>query len=256
MTALAKDRDTPRIEGQYDDLPVKGATLIYAGSLVCADANGRAVPGSASAALTARGRAECRADNSAGADGDITVRVRKGVYRFANSAAGDAIAATDVGGIAFVVDDQTVAKTIGAGNRSIAGEIEAIDASGVWVRVGETLQRPRVARLLFAINETDTLAGTSAELISPVVGAISQLRVIVQKAVTTGGPVSVNVGATPVAGLSCVIADAAAKGTIVSDTPTSGDATCAVAAGQRIQVVPDAAFAGAGAISGFVEITY
>jgi hypothetical protein len=56
--------------------------------------------------------------------------------------------------------------------------------------------------------------------------------------------------------LTNTIADAAAKGSIVSDTPTAGDATTAVVAGQRIQIVPAAAFNGGGAVRGILEIGY
>lgn len=108
--------------------------------------------------------------------------------------------------------------------------------------------------LQFAINETDTLAGTAAELIAPVSGYIVGLDVIVQKAIDTGGAVTVEKGGTAVAGLSVTVADAATKGTRYSDTATRGSSTRAVAAGDRITVTPAAAFATAGAISGFVTI--
>lgn len=108
--------------------------------------------------------------------------------------------------------------------------------------------------LQFAINETDTLAGTSAELIAPVTGYVVGLDVIVQKAVTTGGAVTVEVEDTAVAGLSVTVADSATKGTTYSDTPTSQSATQAVTKGDRIEVIPAAAFNTGGAISGFITI--
>ena len=39
-------------------------------------------------------------------------------------------------GTAYIVDDQTVAKTNGSSTRSAAGTIVDVDAQGVWVRVG------------------------------------------------------------------------------------------------------------------------
>jgi len=114
---------------------------------------------------------------------------------------------------------------------------------------GQTLRVP------FFINETDTLAGTSAELVAPETGYVTGLYVTVQKDVTTGGAVTVKVGTTDVAGLTVTVADGAVKGTRYSDTqPTSGSATQDVTKGDRIQVVPAAAFNTAGAISGFVEV--
>ncbi len=256
MAALAKDRNTPRRAGELDSIPVKAGAKIWAGSLVITDAAGWAIAGAAlGVGLVVRGRSEEFADNTSGANGDIEVRVHKGTFRWANSAAGDALSQADEGKLCFLVDDQTVAKTVGVGNRPVAGRVVEVDSGGVWVRTGEPHFEPRMVRLPFAITEVDTLAGTSAELISPVTGAITSMSVIVQKDVTTGGPVTANVGATPVAGLSCVIANAATKGTVVTDTPT-GDATAQVTAGGRIQVVPDPAFNTAGAISGFIEITH
>ena len=137
---------------------------------------------------------------------------------------------------------------------SLAGAAE--DRS--WVDVGP--ENPELgARKLylpFFIGQVDLLAGTAAQLVSPVAGNVTGLTTVVQTAVTTGGPITVDVDGTPVVGLSAVIADGAVVGHIVSDAPTNQDASRAVAALQRIQVIPDAAFATAGAVSGFVEITY
>ena len=47
--------------------------------------------------------------------------------------AADAITLADIGKDCFIVDDQTVAKTDGAGTRSRAGRVFDVDADGVWV---------------------------------------------------------------------------------------------------------------------------
>lgn len=134
MTALTKDRMTDQKDGIIHDDPVAAATKIHSGSLVCLDASGDLVPGSTATTLLARGRAEEPVDNSGGAAGDLTCRVRKGCFRFANSSAGDAITRAEIGDTCYIVDDQTVAKTDGTGTRSAAGEIIDVDAAGVWVR--------------------------------------------------------------------------------------------------------------------------
>lgn len=134
MPALSADRDTKARSGDIREPGVKGATKIYAGALACVDATGLAVPGSTATTLKALGRAEHRADNSAGADGAIRVRIRAGIFRFDNSAAADAIAVSDIGGTAYIVDDHTVAKTNGTNTRSAAGIIFDVDADGVWVK--------------------------------------------------------------------------------------------------------------------------
>jgi hypothetical protein len=134
MAALTADRNTKERADKMFSFPVKAATKIFAGSIVALNA-GKAVPGSTAVGLVAVGRAEEQVDNSSGADGDLNVSVRRGCFRFLNSAAGDAIAVSDVGSTCYIVDDQTVAKTNGGATRSAAGTIRDVDADGVWVEI-------------------------------------------------------------------------------------------------------------------------
>lgn len=133
MAALTQDRATPERAGNTFEYPVAAAAKIWAGAIVVLSA-GNAVPGSTALNLVAVGRADAPADNTGGAAGAINVKVRKGVFRFTNSAAGDLIVKADIGANCFIVDDQTVAKTNGTNTRSVAGKIEDVDANGVWVR--------------------------------------------------------------------------------------------------------------------------
>jgi len=132
--ALTADRDTPERDGVDFSFPVAAATKIYAGALVALNAAGDAVPGATATTLTAVGRADEQVDNT-GAAGDKVVAVRKGVFRFGNSAAGDAITKAEIGADAYIVDDETVAGTDGTGTRSVAGKIVDVDADGVWVEI-------------------------------------------------------------------------------------------------------------------------
>lgn len=135
MTALTKDRATPAQLGDIQAYPVKASTTIYGGSIVCLDATGQAVPGSTATGLTCVGRAERRADNSDGANGDIDVEARAGVFRFVNqTGASNLIAAAQIGDDAYITDDQTVSKA--STGRSKAGKIVQVDDQGVWVRLG------------------------------------------------------------------------------------------------------------------------
>jgi len=255
MSALAKDRNTPEREGQRYSAAVKAATKIFAGSLVCLNA-GYAVPGSTALGLIALGRAEEQVDNTDGANGDLSVSVNHGVFRFENSASTDAITIAEIGSDCFVVDDQTVAKTDGAGTRSLAGRIMGVDAQGVWVAIGpRDAAGKRKLYLPFEFEQTELLAGTSFFVVSPVAGDVDGLAVVVQSAVTTGGTVTAKIATVAIDGLTCTVADAAPAGTVITDTPTAGHATRAIAAGGAIEIVPDAAFATAGAISGHVELT-
>lgn len=136
MTALAQSRNTPQRSGDVHDFPVAAATTVHQGGLTVLNA-GYAAPGTAATGLIAVGRAEETA--TAVSAGDATVRVKRGTFKFANSAAGDLIAQADVGADCYIVDDQTVAKTSGTNTRSVAGKIVAVDSDGVWVSVGLAL---------------------------------------------------------------------------------------------------------------------
>ena len=135
MSALTADRNTPRREGEKRVIPVAAATVIYAGALVAINAAGDAVSFSSATGLKTGGRAERRADNSAGVAGEISVEVSAGIFRFANSSAADLITRADIGADCYGVDDQTVAKTSGSNTRSIAGKVFDVDAQGVWVKI-------------------------------------------------------------------------------------------------------------------------
>lgn len=133
--ALTKDRNTPRRDGKQLNDPVAANVKIYAGSLVCLDASGNAVPGSTSATLKARGLAQEQVDNTGGAAGALRIETRRGTFQFANSAAADQIARADIGAQCYIVDDQTVAKTSATNTRSVAGVIRDVDSDGVWVEI-------------------------------------------------------------------------------------------------------------------------
>lgn len=255
--ALAADRNTPeRNEGRTKSVALAAAVKAYGGALICRNTAGYGVPGSAAVGLVAQGIAVEQVDNTAGAAGALSVTVRQGEFRLSNSAGGDAITIADIGQTCFIVDDQTVARTDNAGARSPAGEIADVDALGVWVKVGVGQPVRQVHSIHFAIPSTELLAGTAIELISPVAGEIERLSVIVQTAIDTGGDVTVKSGATDVDGLTCTVANAATKGTVVRDASTAGHASRVVAAGGRIQIVPSAAFATAGALNGVLDIVY
>jgi len=133
MTALTKDRNTPcRTGSSYND-PVAAGVKIYAGSITVLDAAGNAAPGSAATGLKARGMAQEQVDNSAGSAGEKAVNSRPGIYQLANDGT---ITRADIGGTAYIVDDQTVADNDGTGTRSAAGKIEDVDSGGVWVQLG------------------------------------------------------------------------------------------------------------------------
>jgi len=130
MAALTQDRNTAQREGDIISQGVAASTKIYAGSLVCVNAAGYAVPGSVATTLKAVGRAEEMVDNSTGADGDLAIITRKGAFLFAN--AGDVTIAhleTNV----YINDDQTVSSV--STGKSVAGKCIAVDSDGVWIEI-------------------------------------------------------------------------------------------------------------------------
>lgn len=118
MAALTQDRATPYREGIEIEFPVAAATKIYAGSLVCANAQGFAVPGTDTAGLRFLGVALEQVDNTAGANGAKVLRLRRtGVFEF-NAAS---ITQTMVGDPMYVKDDNTFEDAAGCTNDIKAG---------------------------------------------------------------------------------------------------------------------------------------
>lgn len=118
MAALTQDRATPYREGIEIEFPVAAATRIYAGSLVCANAQGFAAPAGDTAGLKFLGVALEQVDNSGGAAGAKTVRLRRsGVFEF-NAAS---ITPAMVGDPMYVKDDNTFDDAGGCTNDIKAG---------------------------------------------------------------------------------------------------------------------------------------
>jgi hypothetical protein len=133
--ALTKDRNTSRRDGTQFSDPMGAAAKIFAGSLVCLDASGNAVPGSTSTTIKVRGVAQEQVDNTGGAAGAKRIETRRGVFQFANSASTDQITRAEIGTQCYIVDDQTVAKTSATNTRSVAGVVRDVDDGGVWVEI-------------------------------------------------------------------------------------------------------------------------
>lgn len=133
MTLTTVDRNTPYKNQELLPVLVGAGVKILAGTIVCANATGFAAPGATSTTLTYLGMADEAIDNSAGADGDKTVLVRRGkAFQFANHGA-DPVTQAAVGQACYIVDNQTVAATHGGNTRSKAGLVLAVDAAGVWI---------------------------------------------------------------------------------------------------------------------------
>lgn len=178
MTALAQARLTKRIGPAYPDFVqgeiayagVAASTSIYHGSVVGLNSSGYAGPASATFSNVI-GCADLMptttggvVNNSAGSNGDLTIRVRTGVFKFVNSSSTDAITNAWIGKPCFVVDDNIVAKTSSAGTRPVCGIVWFVDSDGVWVQMGPGLGNTSVINMPVTLHEffaQDAAAGTT-----------------------------------------------------------------------------------------------
>lgn len=127
---LERSVTTPWRDGLVVPVPKDPAVRIFAGSIVCSDAGGLAVPGRSDAGLAFLGVAESEAVSA-----ERSVLVRRNCDFLLRSAPGDPIAAGSLGRPCYVFDDEFVAATDGGGARCPAGEVVGIHPGGrAWVR--------------------------------------------------------------------------------------------------------------------------
>ena len=132
--ALTADRETQQRDGINLVFDVAAAAKIYGGSLVSINAAGTSIPAADTASTKVVGVSEENVDNSAGAAGDLTVKVRRGrAFKFKNSAT-NAVAAAHLFTNIYVEDDETVSSS-GGTNSIVAGKCVGIDSDGVWVEI-------------------------------------------------------------------------------------------------------------------------
>lgn len=146
MAGLTAARNTPERSGAIiDSVPVKAATKVYVNSLCSVDSSGWGVPASDTAGQIVLGRCEgtpgpgltgLDADNSGGANGAVTMNVKRGAFKFDNGTAGEAFTVNDIGKNAKVVDDHTVGK-VGGTNGIVVGTFLGLDDAGAsaWVQI-------------------------------------------------------------------------------------------------------------------------
>lgn len=135
MAALTKDRATPYREGVELEFPVAANTKVYAGSLVCANTNGYAVPAADSPGLKFLGVALEQVDNTGGANGAKTLRLRRtGVFEFDAASITQAMVGSDM----YAVDDHTVDDTVGAVNDIRVGMlVKFVTTTKGWIDISK-----------------------------------------------------------------------------------------------------------------------
>jgi hypothetical protein len=134
--ALSADKDIPERASPGSQLFAEvgtDSTQYYKGGIVCiSTATGKVVKGATATTQVAIGR--CEENYLTGTSNTRKIKARIGCFKYANSAAADAIAADDIGKACYIVDDETVALTDGTGTRSRAGIVAGVDSDGVWVQ--------------------------------------------------------------------------------------------------------------------------
>ena len=141
------------------DVPVKGSTHIYKGTLISQHSGGYFVPMTTSGGGCAVGVAQHETNNT-GSDGDKRVRVESmRAYAFANGTSGDAFSDTSVvGAPVYAVDDHTVADNSSTATRKCVGRFLGFESDGK-VRV---FVDPGYGRLIDVLNALQLLTDSPA----------------------------------------------------------------------------------------------
>lgn len=157
MTALAAPRNTKQMNAPDVDVCSLYCPLdvvkVFKGGLVGINAAGFLVPATSGSDKQIKivgvvGGIEEIYDNTAGAQGAMSVKVDRGCFQLVNSATTDAITQADQGRIVYAVDDQTVARTPALGARPPAGRVVQVDTDGVWIDTTDTIESEHIIEIL------------------------------------------------------------------------------------------------------------
>jgi hypothetical protein len=160
MTTLAADAPRDYYQGDFHEFPVIATDIIYQGAAVGDNGSGYARPLVAGDPF--RGFAELKADNAAGAAGDVYVRSRtRGRIKLAISA----LAITDVGKDVYASDDNTFTLTQSTNTR--IGHVVA------WIATGYGIVEFDVTRGVVT-ELTDSTTGTANDALTDVGAAFNQ----------------------------------------------------------------------------------
>ena len=133
MAALTTARATKEREVREIGYPIDAGVKVIGGGMVAFSAAGNARPAANGTTSRCMGVATETVDNTTGAAGAATVKVRRSCFAFATTD----VTVADVGKDCWAVDDQTVTKTQPGANPAKAGMIVAVEVIGsvtqVWV---------------------------------------------------------------------------------------------------------------------------
>lgn len=130
---MTQDRNTPHRDGELFAVRCAAAVRIYGGHIVCANADGFAVPGASG--LTVLGVSDDFADNRDGEQGDISVMVRRQKAFCLGNDTAKPVTQAHVGKLCDVKDSVTVCEA-GEATTTPAGLVLEVTEDGVWVKMG------------------------------------------------------------------------------------------------------------------------
>ncbi|MTC39322.1 hypothetical protein GKR70_12500 [Providencia alcalifaciens] len=130
---MTQDRNTPHRDGERFAVRCAEDTRIYGGHIVCANADGFAVPGAPG--LTVLGVSDDFADNRDGEQGDISVMVRRQKVFFLDNDTAKPVTQAHVGKLCDVKDSVTVCAADDS-SATPAGRVLEVTDAGVWVMMG------------------------------------------------------------------------------------------------------------------------
>lgn len=237
--ALSNSRNTPARDPHcLMSGPIAADVVIYCGALVAMDTSGNFRPARASTTDVIIGRAKETFDNTDGSAGDLTVTCDVGVFRWDNSADGDAITrAAHKGAICYAVDDDQVAATSNANARVPAGIVVDVDSSGVWVATGAAAGGAFSRTYSGTYTPTITVSGNTTASTVPVgwftrVGNLVTFTVRASVSHTAGAPTASTIDVSlPIASAFDAAADA---GGVVTGTAISLGAVVANTTDDRL----------------------
>lgn len=146
MTALAAGRPSSVKTVTREVRPLAAGAKVWKGGLAIAitgvgsTSRGYYKQGDATSVGIAVGRFYADADNTAGADGDVSVDIhflQERSLLLLNNDGGTAVVVADRESGCYVFDDQTVSQVASA--QSVAGVVYDVTSEGVWVEVGARL---------------------------------------------------------------------------------------------------------------------
>lgn len=172
MSALTEARNTVQLLGAMSYArEVATSNTVYAGALVAQNGDGKAVPASDATGLTVLGRAE----NTAAAG--ETVHIKSGIFIFENGTSTEALAVTDIGKTAYVVDDHTVGK-IGGTYGVIAGIVVDVTGEGVSVEVSPSALRAAAFKAAAAVADCTPAGGSATSAETQLNALLAALRAV------------------------------------------------------------------------------